>query len=285
MKKKIIIFIIFFQASLLAQNRDSIEDAMEDGHATHIYHVNGWVSAPIIVIGGLGSVIVYYAKISNKPDITAAEIAGLNYHTFGFDSWALNQTYPANRNALVTDALITQIVLAAAPLALFTDERIGHDWGKIVTMLLEANAISLSLYAMTPLGPLFQDKYRPIVYYDNPLNGSRTTGWNRNSFYSGHTAAAAASTFFMAKVYSDYYPDANKFLLYAGASLPPLFLGYLRLKALEHFPSDILVGFGAGALCGVLIPEFHKIQNKDLSLGFYTSPTTGTGIAMQMALK
>ena len=106
----------------------------------------------------------------------------------------------------------------------------------------------------------------------------------RNSFFSGHTMAAAASTFFMAKIYSDYHPEANQFLLYGAACLPPMFMAYLRLRALEHFPSDVMVGFAVGAACGIIIPSLHLIPDKDVKVGMYTSPK-GTGINMQVALK
>jgi membrane-associated phospholipid phosphatase len=110
------------------------------------------------------------------------------------------------------------------------------------------------------------------VYYDNLTRDERSSGWNRNSLYSGHTATAAASSFFAAKVYSDFHPDASKLLLYSLAAVPPLFIGYLRIISLEHFPSDVALGLGIGALCGVLIPELHKIQGKNLQLGMYASP-------------
>src|SRR5258706_13832150 len=110
-------------------------------------------------------------------------------------------------------------------------------------MYLEMNAIVLTIYQASPLGPLFQDRYRPIVYYDEIKREVRKNPYYRNSFYSGHVAAATASTFFMAKVYSDYHPEigANKYLLYGGALVPTLIMAYLRLKELMHFPTDILV--------------------------------------------
>jgi len=284
MKKLSLVFLIFLFTSASAQDRDSAEDAREAA-IPHIYHVNGWVTAPIIVVGSVGSFFAYYTGLAKKPTITDAEFNGLDRRVFGIDSWALDQPVPANRNALITQSYILQFAIGLAPITLFIDERIGHDWGRIFAMLLEVNAVSVSLYTMSPLGPLFQDKYRPYVYYDNLPRTERNSGYNRNSFYSGHVAAAAAATFFMGKVYTDYYPNANKFLVYAGATLPPLVVGYMRFKALEHFPSDILVGLSMGALCGVLIPELHKIDSKDLSVGFYSSPTSGTGIAMQAVLK
>jgi membrane-associated phospholipid phosphatase len=97
---------------------------------------------------------------------------------------------------------------------------------------------------------------------------------DRSSLYSGHTAATAAASFFAAKVYCDYNPDLgmNKYLIYGAAAIPPLIMGYVRLRALAHFPTDILTGFGVGAACGILIPQLHLIQGRSLSLGVFSSP-------------
>ena len=121
-----------------------------------------------------------------------------------------------------------------------------------------------------------------MAYYDQLTYDQRKSGSNRNSFYSGHDAVVSASTFFMAKVYCDYNPGIgnNKYFLYAAATIPPLDMGYFRVKALAHFPSDVLVGLGVGAVCGFVIPELHRLQDKNFSLGLYSS-SEGTGITMK----
>jgi membrane-associated phospholipid phosphatase len=105
---------------------------------------------------------------------------------------------------------------------------------------------------------------------------------SRNSFFSGHVGSCAYSTFFMAKVYCDYHPElgAKKYLLYLAASVPPAIIGFARVKALAHFPSDVAVGFGLGAVIGIVLPELHKNRKfKDYSLGMFSSPY-GTGITV-----
>jgi membrane-associated phospholipid phosphatase len=83
------------------------------------------------------------------------------------------------------------------------------------------------------------------------------------------------------KVYSDYHPEIgnNKYLLYGAALIPPLLVGYFRMKALMHFPSDVMVGLGVGALCGILIPEFHRLKDKKISFEVWASAcSTGIGL-------
>src|SRR5437588_12585925 len=148
-------------------------------------------------------------------------------------------------------------------------------------MLFDTDVIPPTIYESTPLRPLFQNKFRPMVWKENFLHPPEE-GEVRNSFFSGHTMAAAASSFFMAKVYSDYHPEANQFLLYGAACIPPLFMAYLRLRALEHFPSDVMVGFAVGASCGVIVPSLHLVPDRDVRVGLFTSPR-GTGLNLAFA--
>jgi membrane-associated phospholipid phosphatase len=117
------------------------------------------------------------------------------------------------------------------------------------------------------------------VYYNNFTLDERRGGNNRNSMYSGHTATAAASTFFAVKVYSDYHPELGrkKYLLYALASVPPLAEGYLRMRALAHFPADIMIGFMIGATVGVVVPELHKFKDRNFHIGLAPTPG-GAGV-------
>ena len=118
----------------------------------------------------------------------------------------------------------------------------------------------LAIYTLTPLGPRFHTRYRPLVYYPDAADYGidRGEGYNKDSFYSGHVASVAASAFFMARVYSDYHPTASKTLLYGGAAIPALAMGLVRVMTLDHFPSDILAGLVIGTACGILVPQIHR---------------------------
>ena len=90
----------------------------------------------------------------------------------------------------------------------------------------------------------------------------------------------------MVKTYTDYHPDLGwkKFLLYGAASVPPLFVGYLRVKSLDHFPSDAGVGFMVGALCGVLVPEIHRLKSGNIGVEAFAAPCGATGLSMKWKL-
>jgi membrane-associated phospholipid phosphatase len=246
-----------------------------------IYHVNYWVSAPIILAGLAGGTV--WLGIP-KSDITDAELSAVNPNNVpSFDRIALHQNI-----ALVPSwnvyAEITQIFGAVMPLAVLLDRDIRSDWLHVMTIGLEVNMVTLGVYSLTPFGPNFIDRYRPKVYYAD-YGEDRKNGLNKASFYSGHVASMAASSFFIAKVYSDYHPDANKYLVYGLAAIPPLAMSYIRLMTLSHFPSDIAMGLAVGTICGIVIPELHRIGSKDMSMGVYSSPqSTGFSIHFMLPL-
>jgi membrane-associated phospholipid phosphatase len=254
-------------------------DSSSAAHDTHtpVYHVNYWISGGIIAAGAIAGYTLPLNSFG-KGTIDSADLANLNPNNVpSFDRISLHQN-PALVPTFDNYSRVMQFGMAALPLTLLIDNDIRHDWLPVMVMGLEVNMVTLSIFAVSPLGPLFETRYRPVVYYPTaPVN--RTDGNQKNSFYSGHTASAAAASYFMAKVYCDYHPDANEYLVYGAATIPPLVMAYVRFMSLNHFPSDIAVGYAVGTLCGVLIPELHKIGDKNLSIGAYSSPTS-TGLTL-----
>jgi membrane-associated phospholipid phosphatase len=247
----------------------------------HPYHVNYWVSGPLLA-AGITANFLGLSAIMEKKTISALELEALDREIINkFDRWALDMDPTLiEDNQVYSDAVLAGSVLL--PIALLFDGQIRRDWLDILIMYLETMSLSPNIYEWSFMGPSFLNRIRPVSYYDELAFDVRSDGHNRNSFYSGHVASVAASTFFMVKVYSDYHPEIgnNKYLLYSAALVPPVILGYFRMKALRHFPSDILVGIGVGAICGVLVPELHRLAKENLSLGLYTT-TEGTGLAVQ----
>lgn len=248
--------------------------------ALHPYHVNYWISGGIIGIGMTANVLAV-SRIQGKPLITDEEISVLPLVPINaFDRGALKQD-PSKRIQWDNngDFLLGGIILL--PCLLTLDRETRHDWLPLLTMFAEAHTVVFGIYNYSFMGPTFQEKFRPIVYYDSIPLPERQDGNNRNSFYSGHVASAALSTFMMVKVYSDYHPEigAKKFLLYAAAAIPPIALSYVRVLALKHFQSDNVVGLGLGAFCGIAIPQLHKRKNNRTSLGMFTTPEGGAGLS------
>lgn len=100
---------------------------------------------------------------------------------------------------------------------------------------------------------------RPYLYNPDVPASLHPPGEGTLSFWSGHTANTAAITFTCASLVqrSDVSPGA-KTVTWIGAAGLPLTMGYLRVRAGRHFPTDVLTGYLVGALVGIAVPYFHR---------------------------
>ena len=248
-----------------------------------VYQVN-YLTGSLIIAGGMGTDYFAISRIKNKPNLSIAELQALNPGVINpLDRWAIHQN---PTNYLMFSKLSDDIeppIFVILPALLGFDKKIRKDWLDLLFMYVEGHTITFTFYNYSWLGPTFQNKYRPITYYSSLPIADQITGNNRNSFYSGHCASVAFTTFFIAKVYCDYHPDLgfDKYLLYTAALIPPVVMGYFRVRALAHFPSDCMVGITLGAVIGIVIPELHKFNYKGISLGMY-SPSVGTGTGLTL---
>jgi hypothetical protein len=254
------------------------KDSVEKPHKIKVYRVNYYVSGAIIAVGMAGDLFAI-PRLKSKDPLSDEELALANTDQQKdlmntVDKWALHQ--PASDRATwkkISD--YGEIGIFLLPSLLMIDKNIRKDWLHILFMYVEGHTITFTFYNYSPLGPYFINRNRPAVYYPELGADAQKNSNNRNSFYSGHVASCAYSTFFMVKVFCDYHPDmgAGKYLLYLAAAVPPLFMGYARIRSLDHFPSDVAVGFGLGAIIGIVVPALHKVRcSKYLSLGLATSP-------------
>ena len=110
---------------------------------------------------------------------------------------------------------------------------------------------------------------RPYVYDPNtPLEKKQSVD-ARFSFYSGHTSTTAATTFFIARIFSDYLENTlTKTLIWTGAIVYPALVGYARRNTGNHFRTDVIVGYLIGASIGYFIPELH-LRNDSFNISFY----------------
>ncbi len=155
------------------------------------------------------------------------------------------------------------------PLVLLIDKQIRKDAAKVGLLYVQALSATGSLYVTSSM---LANRFRPYTYNTAVDMDKRTGGGGKNSFFAGHPAIVTTSTFFMAKVISDYHPEMkNKWILYAVAGSASLATGILRIKAGEHFITDVMVGIPVGALVGIMVPHIHK--NKKRNSSFTLLPT------------
>jgi membrane-associated phospholipid phosphatase len=133
--------------------------------------------------------------------------------------------------------------------------------GQVLTLYIETMAVTGAMFSITA-GAI--NRSRPLVYGTETPMQRRISNNSQRSFYAGHTAATAASTFFTAKVFSDMNPDSKlKPYIWVVAAAVPALVGYQRYKSGQHFLSDNLLGYGLGAATGILIPHWHKVKKND----------------------
>ena len=147
------------------------------------------------------------------------------------------------------------------PLTFFAHEETRKDMGTLAVLAGEVFVFQLGLNYMVKI---LAQRVRPYCYDKNTPLSEKTTVNAKLSFYSGHTSTAAAMSFFVAKVFSDYLPNADvKFVIWTSAVVYPALTGLLRQDSGSHFPTDILIGYVTGALIGYFIPVLHKSKLKD----------------------
>ena len=134
---------------------------------------------------------------------------------------------------------------------------------------------------------MLKERYRPVTYYNEGQieTDELTSGRNRHSWFSGHVTNTASGTFFFAKVLTDYHPEwSGKWKIWAVAAIPRAVVGYLRYRALKHFPTDIMVGYLVGAGSGILVPHLHKRKEGPLKMSFYSNGQS-TGLTARLIIK
>lgn len=279
MYKTFILLPLLVWSAFSARGADSLK---------HVYHVNYYISGAFGLAATAANIYAIPNVIKAKQDLTDKELDAVNPNVLAaIERIALDED-PAKRDDYykVSDYALPVIIIGTGALAF--DKKIKKDWFRILVMYYETHAVTFSLYNFSFLGPAFQNKLRPFVYYDQYFTRDERKGGNqRNSMYSGHTATAAAATFFMVKVYSDYHPEIGKkkYLYYSLALVPPLVEGYFRMKALAHFPSDIMLGASVGALCGIVMPSLHRIREKQpVSVSLIPTPV-GPGVGLNWRIQ
>jgi membrane-associated phospholipid phosphatase len=128
-------------------------------------------------------------------------------------------------------------------------------------MCLEAN---IQTYNLTEITKRTVGRARPYAYSQSTAPEVQWTSEDaRASFFSGHSSIAACNAAFAATVFSDLYPNSKwKPWVWAGAAILPSLTAMERMRAGQHFPTDVLVGLAVGAAVGHVVPRLHRIKDR-----------------------
>ena len=173
-----------------------------------VYKLKPSVDIPVFAVTAGWSAYAF-TKIYSKDTSTMEKIMSLNVNDInGFDRWAVRPYSESIGN------VSNYIFYGAIPLPILfvIGKETRKDFLKLSFLYLEAMSITGMLYTGSTY---FTNRYRPYAYSEETPTSWRTRGGAKNSFYAGHVALVATSTFFMAKVYADYYPESKiKWLMY-----------------------------------------------------------------------
>ncbi len=266
MNKKIYFSTIFFLLFLgvKAQKR-KVSD-------TTMYHVNKAIEIPLTIASYGFNVGYGFGYLSDQNGLSEKQVLKLDKNDiWWFDRIATQQNASfKDRAHELSDMFLNASLFIPGIIGL--DKKVRQEWMDIILMYLELHAYNSTFYIGTAMSV---KRTRPVAYNIDAPMYSRTEKGTRNSFFSGHVSTATCGCFFAAKVYSDLHPEIGnkKYLVYGAACIPPALVGYYRFRAMKHFPSDILIGFGVGAAAGILMPELHKSKYKER--GFALTPVVG----------
>jgi membrane-associated phospholipid phosphatase len=272
---------VFAQNDSVSLTRDTLPLQQPDKREkpSEVYHLNLGVDIPVTAVG-TGWSLYAFSKIYSKDPSNTETISALKKSDVnGFDRWGIR---PYNKKV---DELsyIPFYASMPMPIAFLFDKKMRKDIAKLSFLYLEAMSVTGLLYTGSTY---FNDRYRPYVYSEETPMDYRIRGGGRNSFYAGHVALVATSTFFYAQVWADYHPDSKaKWVFYGVAAAATGYTAYMRHRGGLHFPSDILLGTVQGTLSGLLVPRLHKtkwMKNKNLSILPFTGQSHGLAVLYKL---
>lgn len=271
---------MLWATSVFSQGASNIAgQGSPDTTARHFPDTTGQVyrikpAADIPVAGAAVAWTLYgFSQVSNKDGVSVSTVDALKKSDLNwFDRWAVR---PYSRSV---DKLSYVPFYVAMPLPLIVcsiDKKLRKDFWKLTFLYGEAMTLTGVLYTSATH---YVNRFRPLVYSSESPMDVRTSGNARNAFFAGHVALVGTSVFFVAKVLADYHPDSKvKWLYYSLAGAITGATAYLRHRAGEHFPSDIVVGAGVGVASGLLTPSLHRIRTMNNNRRLTVLPFSGQG--------
>jgi membrane-associated phospholipid phosphatase len=250
---RLIIVLISFVAPLALK-------AQYDSTRFSVYKTNPKLEIPIPMAFFVGSYFGFKA-LDKYASITEEDVLKLNPETINSFDRPVAYYNPANFEGAQQTSNVLLDVALVSPVFLLLDKKIRKDWKDILSLFLVTHAIDNVIYFSSGTAVW---RPRPLTYNPAVPLSEKIGEGKSNSFFSGHTSWSATSTFFLVKIYTDYHQvkGFKRLLLYTGAAVPPAVVGYYRMEAGKHFKTDVITGLLVGALCGITVPELHRVKSK-----------------------
>lgn len=200
-----------------------------------------------------------------KPRLTEEDLIGLSAEDINvFDRFAVKYTN-SRLNIIREDYELVINTLSVGSIAGFSalaakDKPYFSKLVILSTIYLEGLMIS---HGSMFMAKTFIHRNRPYVYNTDLSINARTNSSANKSFFSGNATTVFYNGTFIAKTFSDIFPDSKyKSLIWAGTMGLAVTSGVFSVFSGMHFPTDVLTGAAIGVLCGYFIPEMHKKEQK-----------------------
>ena len=213
----------------------------------------------LLIVGGAGFAEVL-SQILSTGEIKPT-LPGSPDNLLSIDKVAINQTPDPHANTYSNIGMFT-----ATGFAILDPILSGWRDGRralLVDGILYGESIAIT-QAFTDATKIGVRRPRPIDYLHCSDPQTAATECNRTdmqlSFFSGHastTATISATATYLAFARSGPR-RARPWITLAAGTLLTAFVSYERVRAAEHFPTDVIVGSMAGASIGILVPHFHR---------------------------
>lgn len=226
-----------------------------------MYHVNYKWEVPVAAVF-MGASYFGFRALDKHASYTEEDVKYLDPQNINAFDRPVAYFDPAGfDHAQKTSDLLLNISVVS-PVLLAFDKRVRRDWADAITLFVFTHAVNNAVY-FAAAGSIRRARpltYNPALPIEEKIGEAKS-----NSFFSGHVSFSATSTFFMAKLFTDYHQIKGwkRLAIYTAAAVPPGLVGYYRMQAGKHFRTDVLTGLIVGATCGILVPELHRNKNKE----------------------
>jgi len=279
--KELLLFLILTSFTNIGLSQHAPKACFLCKEATHYHHHESpykpfTFKSELPILSSMAGLTITNFLIADPDPLTEVDILQLDEQNINaFDRYAISKN--SEQAKKLSDFFLTGVLVL--PTIFLSNHHTRQDIIPLLSLSLEVIALN---YTLTNITKKLVQRTRPLAYNSEFPLEEKLAKNVRKSFYSGHTSHTAALSFLMAKVMTDYHPDAKlglKIGIWTFAASIPALTGYWRVRAGKHFPTDTIVGYLAGGLVGIAVPHFHKRRSNKSSKRVRVQPSLGIGMA------